>query len=268
MLMNLCVNARDAIVQSFERESKVALDRSGGVICIETNNLELDSQTVLKHLNAEPGEYIRIRVSDNGIGMEDEMMERLFEPFFTTKGQASGTGLGLSVVYGIVQKHGGFIDVSSSVDVGSSFEIYLPIFEGDRLPSEAEKPQPCLVSGRGTILLIEDEAQVRELTVNTLRNCGYTLLVSKDGLGGVDLYRCNRRYIDLVILDVILPGMGGVECFHALKRLNPAVKVLVFTGYPTEGFTRELMHSGAAEVIEKPFKLDHFTDTVSRLIAQ
>ena len=266
-IMNLCVNARDAIALRLGMEEQSPPGKRTGTISIETENIILGSQEAQRHLNVLPGAYVRVGVTDDGVGMEPEVLERLFEPFFTTKGDKSGTGLGLSVVYGIVHKHGGFIDVYSARNRGSSFEIYLPVIRGEERPVEHEKAKPSLVKGSGTILLVEDEEQVRELTMSTLRSCGYTLIAAQNGSQAIEIFREKAAAIDLVILDVLMPGMDGLQCFHQLKNIHPPVQVLIITGYPSDSSTTELRKKGVAGIIEKPFDLDLFTKTVKRLIS-
>jgi len=265
MIMNLCVNARDAIEDTLNSETLDGFQKDG-VILVETDNVLLDRTGALHHFNAQPGKYVRLSITDNGTGMPPDVLERLFEPFFTTKGDRSGTGLGLSVVYGIVQKHGGFIEVRSTVGGGSTFEVYLPAIDGTAQHEEEETVIPALVRGSGTILLVEDEKQVRELAVSVLKNCGYNPLVSEDGRKALRVYEKYADDIDLVILDVVMPCMGGLECYRQLQNINPQVKVLIITGFPNDRSTRKLLKEGAAGVIEKPFELDHFTRQVHLLI--
>jgi CheY-like chemotaxis protein len=267
MLLNLCMNARDAMIPSEEMNGADTVSgTSTGIITIETDNIHLDRRTASHYLNAKPGQYVCIKITDNGVGMSSEVIERLFEPFFTTKGEKSGTGLGLSVVYGIVQNHNGFIDVKSRIGKGSTFDIYLPVVTSARKTSGPKDLKPALVRGKGTILLVEDQKQVRELTKNTLKKCGYNILVAEDGLKAVSLYRDKCDDIDLVLLDVIMPKMGGWECFNHLKQINSDVRVLIITGYTADGSSQDFLKEGAIGIIEKPFNLDEFTHTVSKII--
>jgi signal transduction histidine kinase/CheY-like chemotaxis protein len=265
MIMNLCVNGRDAIEERL-RGDKPDLSQKDGVILLETDNILIDNTEAMNHFNAKPGKYVRLRVTDNGSGMAPEVLDRLFEPFFTTKSDHSGTGLGLAVVYGIVQKHGGFIDVRSSVGEGSTFEAHFPAIDGNAQQVEEEKALPNLVKGRGTVLLVEDEKQVRDLAVSILTNCGYNLLVTENGQQALKIYKKHRDDIDLVILDVVMPGMGGLQCYRQLQNIDSKIKVLIITGYPNDRSTKKLLKEGAAAVIEKPFALDQFTRQIHLLI--
>jgi signal transduction histidine kinase/CheY-like chemotaxis protein len=265
MIMNLCVNGRDAIEEAMNRDG-TGLKQRDGVIILETDNIILDNTEALNHFNAKPGNYVRLRVTDNGTGMSPDIMERLFEPFFTTKSERSGTGLGLSVVYGIVQKHGGFIDVRSSIGNGSTFEVHFPAIDRAIGQQEETTVLPNIIRGRGTVLLVEYEKQVRDLAVSILKNCGYSLLVTENGQQALDIYRERGDEIDLVILDVVMPGMGGLQCYRQLQSIDPHIKVLIITGFPNDRSTRKLLKEGAAAVIEKPFALDQFTRQIHLLI--
>jgi len=268
MLLNLCVNARDAVLIKKEPDdSKHVPGEPLGTITLYTENVKLDLESASRFINTQPGDYVCLRIGDTGSGMTPEVKERLFEPFFTTKGEKSGTGLGLAVVYGIVQKHTGFIDVKSIPGEGSTFEIYLPIVEIDIKSAVREDHHKTPQGGRGTILIVEDQPQVRELAVNALENSGFKVITAKDGLTGVEKYKEHYPAVDLVVLDVIMPRMGGRECFNKLKEINPEIKVLIITGYTADESVQELLKEGAVGLIEKPFDLDDFTETVRRRIS-
>jgi CheY-like chemotaxis protein len=200
------------------------------------------------------------------MGISPELIDRLFEPFFTTKGSKTGTGLGLAVVYGIVQNHNGFIDVRSAPGKGASFKILLPILEEQKEQRAKGKQDPNLVYGKGTVLVVEDEKQVRVLAQQALEISGYKVFFAEDGIQAVSLYQEIGNEIDLVILDMIMPKMGGWECFHKLKEINPEVKILIMTGYTTDGSAHDFYKEGALGIIEKPFDLEEFTQYVSKAI--
>lgn len=267
LLMNLCVNARDAMVGSEGLTGMRPEPRgTGGILTIETCNIELDRTKASRFINAKAGRYICIKVSDTGIGMSQQVIERLFEPFFTTKGKKSGTGLGLAVVYGIVRNHRGFIDVKSDMGEGSAFEIYLPVLEVTTKKSVLKSMNSNLAYSEGTILLVEDEKQVRELTLQALKKCGYRVLSAENGVQAISVYEERGVNIDLVILDVVMPEMGGWECFHRLKKMNPRVKVLIMTGYTANYSAQAFLNEGALGVVEKPFDLGNFTNLVRNVI--
>ncbi len=265
LLMNLCVNARDAMTgdgQSGASGGAGGLPASGGRLTVVTSNVHLDRRAAARYLTAQPGDYVCVKVSDTGVGMPPEVLERLFEPFFTTKGERSGTGLGLAVVYGIVQSHRGFIDVKSAPGIGSIFEVYLPAADCRIEAGPAEEAATTLVAGEGTILVVEDEPQVREMVIHTLRRCGYQVLSAENGLEAVAVYENRRQPIDLVVLDIVMPKMNGWDCFHRLKSFDPRVKVLIMTGYTANVSAEQLLNEGAVGFVEKPINLQPFTQAV------
>jgi len=211
VLMNLCVNAQDAML-------------NGGELSIRSRLVHLDEGFVSKHLGATAGDYVCLSLSDTGMGMDEETRAKIFDPFFTTKEQGRGTGLGLSMVYGIVKNHGGYISVYSEIGKGTTFEIYLPLSQGSiaQPKQEVEKPTP----GSESILVVDDEEILRDLMKDILRDLGYGVMLAPDGREAVDVYREHEDEIDLVIVDMVMPKMGGKETFQELRRINPEVKAL------------------------------------------
>jgi two-component system cell cycle sensor histidine kinase/response regulator CckA len=247
VLMNLCVNAWDAMPD-------------GGTLTLETRNMTLDEEGAQAILAARPGRYVCLSVSDTGCGMSPEVQARLFEPFFTTKDPGKGTGLGLAVVYGIVKGHGGFINVYSEEGKGSTFRIYLPVIE---LAVEERRVEVLeLPTGTGTILLVDDEEAIRKLGERILKQCGYTVLEAENGVQALEVYQAHRGEIALVVLDMVMPEMGGRECLRRLRELDPKVKVLISTGYTVNGSVRELMSEGALGVVDKPFNIKDLASMV------
>lgn len=268
LIMNLCVNADDAILSG--RKDGVSGDTSnaGGTIAIRTANVDLNERDATKFLNAKPGRYVCLTVSDTGCGMDAATMERLFEPFFTTKGEKRGTGLGLAVVYGIVQNHHGFLDVESRPGAGSTFRIYIPALK-DR--GEARKPLRYaaeLTSGRGTILLADDDHQVMDMLSRTLEKSGYQVIPASNGVEALLKYKTHRDLIDLVVLDMVMGQLNGRDCLHHLKQINPEVKVVIITGHTTDGSAEDLLNEGALRVISKPFELRNFTSDVRTVMGR
>jgi len=247
VLMNLCLNACDAMPD-------------GGTLTLETRNVTLDEEWARAMLEAQPGRYVRLSVSDTGSGMSPEVQARLFEPFFTTKEVGQGTGLGLSVIYGIVKGHDGFINVYSQEGRGSTFHVYLPTIE--LVVEEREIEEWDLATGTETILVVDDEEMVRALGQAVLELCGYTVLMAEDGLQALEVYRAHRGEIALVVLDVIMPKLGGQECLRRLREMDPQVKVLISTGYTAKGLAQELVAEGALGVVEKPFQIRDFAAAV------
>jgi signal transduction histidine kinase/CheY-like chemotaxis protein len=239
VLMNLVVNARDAMPR-------------GGRVTIETANVVLDASDAARHPDVQAGPYVLLAVSDTGTGMDTATLGHMFEPFFTTKGPGKGTGLGLATVYGIVKQSGGHVAVYSEVGHGTTFKIYLPAIA--QALTTSEEPAPSSPPrGSETILLVEDEAELRELLAEVLEDHGYAVLRAGDGGEAVTLCAERERPIDLLLTDVIMPGMSGRELVDRVQPLRPAMKVLYMSGY-TDG---AIVHHGVLErgiaFIQKPF---------------
>ncbi len=255
VMVNLCVNARDAMTQGEHA--------AGGTLRIETANVALSRDQAERYVNAVEGRYVVLRVIDTGVGMPPELLEKLFVPFITTKGPKSGTGLGLAVVYGIVASHHGFIDVRSVVGKGSTFEVFLPVADREASRVAKEAPGPVFTAGSGKILVVDDEAQVREVMCRTFTACGYTAVPAGNGREALELCRQHGDF-DLVILDMVMPDMGGRECLAGLRKLRPDLAVIVVTGYTADGSALELLKEGAREILEKPIDLMALTKTVQK----
>jgi PAS domain S-box-containing protein len=257
LVMNLCVNARDAMLQT---------DPPGGTLTISTANIILDNGQAARHIGARPGRYIRLRTRDTGVGIEPEVIDRLFEPFFTTKGETGGTGLGLAIVYGIVNNHSGFVDVHSSPGRGSTFDIYFPATEAALEDTSQPRDRRALVRGTGLILVVDDEDSIRTIATRTLTRCGYTTLQAADGAEAVQMYQEHGGKIDLVVLDMVMPRMGGPRCYEQLMRINPRVRVLCITGFTTNNTFQQFMRKGCSKVLEKPLDLQAFARAVKQAL--
>jgi nitrogen-specific signal transduction histidine kinase/CheY-like chemotaxis protein len=242
VLMNLAVNARDAMPE-------------GGTLRIETSDVLLDDAWCHQHPGSTPGAYGLVRVSDTGVGMSREVLAHLFEPFFTTKGSGQGTGLGLATCYGIVKQSGGGIWVSSEPGQGTSFDIYVPRYAGERYTTGLDlvKTTPLGDARRETILLVEDEPFVRDLAQRALSAAGYDVLTAADGPGAVEIARTHDGAIDLVLSDVIMPHMGVTELSGKLRQHRPGVRLLFMSGYSEAAVHRHGVVEAGATLIEKPF---------------
>jgi len=240
VLMNLCVNARDAMPE-------------GGELEISATNVSVEEEYCRQYAYARPGEYVCLSVRDTGIGMPPEIQERIFEPFFTTKELGRGTGLGLAIVYGIVKAHGGFINVYSEVGHGSEFKIYLPASREAVTPSEPQVVE--LPRGTETILLVEDDATVREVGATLLEELGYRVLTARDGEEAVETFRAHRQEIAAVLSDIVMPKMGGIALVRALKEVDPQVRLLLMSGYSTETDRETLKALGVRAFVQKPLTL-------------
>ena len=265
MLMNLCVNARDAIMSSLEKKSTNG--EKHGDLTIKSYNIDLDWRTASRFLHAQPGRYVCLSISDSGGGIPLNNLDHLFEPFFTTKGEKTGTGLGLAVVYGIVQNHNGFIDVHSKEGSGSLFNIYLPVIEAEQLEEPNHSYIPDLTVGKGTILVAEDNPQVQGMIVRALEESGYSVIAAKDGSDAIAIYEKKGPTIDLVILDMLMPHVGGRDCFYRIKEIDAQARILLMTGFTANGSIEDFLDEGAAGVITKPFELQHFTTAIQKALS-
>lgn len=248
VIMNLGVNARDAMPQ-------------GGQLTIETSNVELDESYRRKYPYIQCGKYVEIRVSDTGSGMDKETQAHIFEPFFTTKEVGRGTGLGLSMVYGIVKQHGGHINVYSEVGHGTTFKVFLPIAD-KAVEKETQAVQLPLLGGTETILVAEDEETLRNLARDVLEGMGYTVLLAKNGEDAVEMYEQNRARIDMLLLDVVMPRMGGWEAYERIRALGGDVPLIFMTGYSSETVQSRFvkqnksMEELGAVVLQKPYNVE------------
>jgi PAS domain S-box-containing protein len=252
VLLNLCLNARDAMPE-------------GGRLVLETENIVLGEDYAHLHLEARPGEFVRLRVSDTGQGIPPEVRPRIFDPFFTTKGPGKGTGLGLAMVFGIVKQHQGWIDCYSEVGQGTRFDIYLPRETGTS-PAPAPAPVPTPTGGGSeTILLVDDEAIIRSLGRTVLQRLGYRVLLAEDGRQAVELYRRERDRIDLVILDLTMPNLSGRDAFRQLMQIDPSVRVVFASGYSADHIG-DFEKEGALGFINKPYRPQDLASTVRAVL--
>ena len=237
-LLNLCINAQDAMPE-------------GGELLIEIDNQFIEEDYARSHLEARIGEYVVLTVSDTGIGMTLDVKQRIFEPFFTTKSEQGGTGMGLATLYGIIKNHNGFINVYSEQGIGTTFRLYLPV---PTAHMEETPPEgiPVTMRGTETILLIDDELHVLDMWGDLLEENGYTVFTAEDGSRGVEIYRERQNDIDLVILDYIMPGMGGGAVIENLTEIDEDVKILVASGYSENGQAKEILNGDTAGFIQKP----------------
>jgi CheY-like chemotaxis protein len=242
----------------------------GGDITFSTDVVALDEDHCRNQpYEIKPGRYVRISVADNGVGMDRATQERIFEPFFTTKDKRIGTGMGLSVVFGAVRNHNGWIGVESRPGAGSVFRVCLPLREPVLRPVTAarETGETAAPSAQARILLVDDEESVRKMAAIVLRKLGYEVVACRDGEEAVARFREHARDIDLVILDMALPQMGGDETFRALRDVDPDVRVVIASGFGIDGTVQQILDAGAMGFIQKPFAMKELSDRVRQALA-
>lgn len=250
VLLNLYVNAWQAMPK-------------GGRLSVRSCNVILNEQFVEAH-GLPPGRYVKISVTDTGEGMDDSVQQKIFHPFFTTKENHRGTGLGLTSAYGIIKSHGGMILVNSRKGRGTTFCIYLPASSKPLSPAPPTPEKP--IRGSGTILVVDDEPFILDITCEGLKEIGYSVFSARNGRAAVDIYKSHGSQVDLVILDLIMPEMDGDETFHRLQAINPDVRVLLTSGYDYNHRVEALRQKGCRGFIQKPFNMNQLSQKVSRLL--
>jgi PAS domain S-box-containing protein len=253
ILINLCVNARDAMPE-------------GGRITLETGNIILDSEFCESHPWANPGRYVLLCVTDNGAGMDKETCSQIFEPFFTTKGVGEGTGLGLSTVYGIVKQHKGMIQVYSEVGKGSTFKVYIPQSAHTAKATSDKSVQVAVQGGSETILLAEDDATLLNLTRIILRKAGYTVLTATDGEEALSVFKEHIEEIDLALLDVMMPKLGGRAVFERIREQRPKLQVLFASGFSMDAFQSGSVLEEGLQLVQKPYQRDDLLRKVRKAL--
>ena len=251
VIMNLVVNARDAMPE-------------GGELTIETSNVRLDEN--FRHTPTQPGSYVKLSISDTGIGMDEETQQHIFEPFFTTKETGKGTGLGLSTVYGIIKQSGGYIWFQSRPGQGTSFNVYLPRVDENPVPVQEENDIGQNPDGAGTILLVEDEDMVRELICKILETHGYKVIEARSGAEALSICSGTTSKIDLLITDVVMPQISGRQLVEKLADSYPDLKVLYISGYNDDEILRQGITDLSTNFIQKPFSSDALTQKVGEIL--
>ena len=252
VLLNHYINACEAMS---EMES--------GNLYLETKNVVLD-KSYSKPFAVKPGSYVRISVTDEGAGMDEETRKRIFEPFFTTKQMGRGTGLGLASAYGIIKNHGGIINAYSEKDKGTTFNIYLPASEKDVIKEKHTHNE--VLNGGETILLVDDEDIIIDVAREMLRAVGYEVLTAGCGKEAIEVYKKNKDKIDMVVLDMIMPDMGGGEAYDRLKEINPDIKALLSSGYSIDGQATRILERGCNGFIQKPFGLEELSQKIRKIL--
>jgi CheY-like chemotaxis protein len=254
IMMNLGVNARDAMPD-------------GGILSFKTEEIFLDD----KYCSANPcyktGNYVLLSVTDSGFGMNKEVLDHIFEPFFTTKQKGKGTGLGLSMVYGIVKDHGGNITCASLPEKGTTFKIFFPV-TALTYKNESDCKSASLIRGSNqTILLVDDEETNRELGKEILEGFGYKTITASDGESALECYIKNRDNIDLIILDLIMPGMGGSICLKKILEFDPSARIIIASGCSSDQPVSDTLKHAAKDFISKPYNMKTMIDVIQRILS-
>jgi len=250
VLLNLYVNAWQAMPE-------------GGELYLQSENVTLDD-AYKKPFSVKPGEYVKVSVTDTGVGMDEETQKRIFDPFFTTREMGRGTGLGLASVYGIIKNHDGIINVYSEMGEGTTFNIYLTA-SGKEL-TEKRRAAEEVLKGTETVLLVDDEVIFTDVSSQMLEKLGYEILTARNGKEAVNIYKENKEKIDMVILDMIMPGMSGGEVYNKLKEINPGIKVLLSSGYSINGQAKEILERGCSGFLQKPFSIKKLSQKIREIL--
>ena len=254
VVLNLAVNARQAMPD-------------GGKLSIDTQNLILTDEHCSRYLDVKPGRYVLLQVTDTGQGMDERTKEQIFDPFFTTKDVGEGTGLGLSTVFGIIKAFKGQISCYSELGLGATFKIYLPAFENEFVLTDVGAlSDQGLQTGCETILLVDDEDPLRDLGQQILTRAGYSTLTTKSGEEALEIYEEKKDLLDLVILDLSMPGIGGYKAMEGILELNPRAKVIIASGYAANGTVKKALHGGAAGYLAKPFNSAELLATIRNVL--
>ena len=253
VLMNLCVNARDAMPE-------------GGTLTLKLENQEFDESFARMTPGAQPGRYVCLSVTDTGQGIAPEHLDKIFDPFFTTKELGKGTGLGLSTVLGIVQSHGGFIQVHSQPGRGTEFRAYLPASEAAEAQPASQANQRLPQGGGELVLVVDDESSVRQVTRKLLERNGYRVIEAAEGAEGITQYVAHQKEVPVVVTDLVMPVMDGPAFIRVLRRLNPQVRVIAMTGYQSKSsLPADLGVPGEAH-LSKPFTGPMLLQTLQRVL--
>jgi len=246
VLTNLMINAKDAMPE-------------GGKLTFSTEDIYIDKEFAKRYPQFKSGNYIKLSVTDTGIGMTKEIKNHVFEPFFTTKKEGEGTGLGLSMVYGIIKNHNGHINCYSEPGKGTTFTIYLPVTEKKTRKKETKEE---IITGSETIMVVDDEEELRYLIKAQLNKLGYNVILASNGKEAVEIYKNNKNEIDIVLLDIVMPKQSGRETYRKLKDINKDVKVILMSGFSRNGRAAEILKEGVLRFLQKPFKMKELSESI------
>jgi len=252
VIMNLTTNARDAMP-------------GGGTLTVRTEEIEIDENYIQMHQEGEVGKYAVLSFTDTGMGMDEKTRENIFDPFFTTKDVGKGTGLGLAMIFGTIKQHNGFINVYSEPGKGTTFKTYLPLSESG-VKVMKEKEAGPISSGTETVLLVEDDENVRNVIKALLEEYGYSVIEAIDGKHALELFRENRDRIQLVITDIIMPGLSGKDLHNELMKITPGIKVIFVSGYPADVLAKKGIIDSDVNFISKPAKPEILLQMVRKIL--
>jgi PAS domain S-box-containing protein len=262
VLLNLCVNASHAMtIMRHEYEPQ------GGTLTISIEKIKADSHFCASHPQANrKSEYWILRVRDTGVGMESETLSKIFDPFFTRKKRYNGTGLGLAMVFNIVEEHKGFIDVYSELGIGSTFNIFLPVLKKSKEVRKEKTEKVEIPKGSGLILVIDDEEIMRNTAENILKECGYDVILAKDGAEAIKIYKEIHDEIQAVLLDMAMPRLSGKATYMEMKKINPDVKIVLSSGFKQDKRVKEVMKMGVSGFIQKPYTMIDLAIKIKRVV--
>lgn len=253
VLMNVCINARDAMPM-------------GGTLTIKASNVFVDENYARMNIDADTGSFVRLTVSDTGTGMTLDLLQRIFDPFFTTKEVGKGTGLGLATTMTIVKSHDGFINVYSEPSKGTRFSIYFPAFETQNESAASDLKNEIPTGNGELILVVDDEKNIREVTVATLKRFGYDAVAAVDGTDALATYSQQHDQIALVLTDIAMPYMDGASLIRALRKMKPGIKIVAMSGLISDGKSAELVELHIENVLSKPFTAEKLLTTVAAML--
>ena len=261
VILNLCINASHAMTLMRKMD-----DPQGGTLFASVLSFYADQYFCASQPEAIEGNYWVLMIKDTGVGIEPKQISRIFDPFYTTKTKTQGTGLGLAMVYNIIQQHRGFIDVDSQPGLGTTFSLYLPQLEEQKIPGIQPLVSEPLTPGSGLILIVDDEESLRLTLKEILETCGYRVLLAEDGRQGLEIFKEKCGEIKLILLDLAMPNMAGKESYVEMKKIYPSVKVLVITGFKRDQRVREIMELGVSGFLSKPFTMAALSKKIAEII--
>ncbi len=253
VIINLVINARDAMTK-------------GGMISIKTKNIQLDEKSIEANPDIVQEDYIQLVVQDTGTGIKQDILNKIFDPFFTTKSHGKGTGLGLSTVYGIVRQADGYIDIQTEIDRGTVFSVYLPMDLVEDAIEQVKVTEVESLYGQESIIVVEDEADVREMAVQVLELYGYNVIEAEDGLDALKKCIGNKQEVDLVVTDMVMPNMGGIDLVQRLREIWPDLRVLLMSGYPTDVIEHEVKLDEKTSFLQKPYRAEELVQSVREIL--